>query len=108
MKRTSNDDDPESLLRFVREIDSQRRPLQILALCPSFSEEPKKKLILELLQKKYTIFFFVLRKIWDGSDEIDSNDIQTLREYGTVEVLTEQTEFKQRGKAFRKFIKKHI
>jgi hypothetical protein len=105
----SNDDIPDELLKFVRQLDPNRKPIIIIALCPDFSEDSKKtKLILEFLRKKYSLFFFVLKKKWDGTAEITRDEIETLRSYGSVEILSQQSDYRSRGAALRKFVVDHL
>lgn len=105
VKRMSNDDIPQSLIDFLKNVDPNAKAIIIIALCPNFDDPSRKTdLILKLLKDKYTSYFFVLKKRYSNNDEVTAAEIQALRSFGTVQVLEQRVEDTVRAKAFRTFI----
>lgn len=109
IKRMSNDDIPDDLLAFVRRLDPNKKVIIIIALCPDFENSSKKtQLILDLLNKKYSIFFFVLKNKYDGDDQISETEINTLRKYGKVEVFGPKSEDTIRAQSLRRYVEDNL
>jgi hypothetical protein len=109
IRRMSNDDIPDDLLDFVRRLDANKKAIIIIALCPDFDDNSKKtQLILDLLKKKYSIFFFVLKKKYDGDDEISDAEISSLRKYGQVEVFNSKSEDTVRAQSLRRYVENNL
>ena len=108
IRRMSNDDQPESLLRRVKKIDPQRRTHVILTLCPNFHNPSRYTVnILNELAEKYELFFWVLKFKYATNKAISEDEIKRLEQYGTVEVFgSGQAESKERVKGFKEFIEK--
>jgi hypothetical protein len=98
----SNDDDEESLRKFIKSADKYQSHL-IIAFCPTFKDGSASEL-LEKLSKNYEINAFVLIQKHDGSDSITKEEIKALKRFGKVEGLEMNQEATQRAKAFRAFI----
>ena len=88
IRRMSNDDIPRSLIKFVSGLDPATKPRVIATLCPTFNDKkalPALLTILDTLERKYELFFFVLVHKCDDPDRAISDDeIDLLERYGTV------------------------
>jgi hypothetical protein len=109
IKRMSNDDLPESLIKFLEKINSENIIYIIIALCPNFHDKSAKTLeILKLLSSKYSPFFWVMKKKYNSSEEVSDTEIQELKRYGKVTIFQNQSESKVRAEEFKKFIEANI
>jgi hypothetical protein len=110
IRRMSNDDVPESLVRFVKNIDPQHYADVILTLCPNFHDPSRKTVsILAKLSEKYELFFWVLKFKYAANKTVSDNEIKRLEEYGEVEVFaSKQPQSTERAKEFMAFIKKRL
>jgi len=112
IRRMSNDDVPEGFYDFLRDLDPAKKPLVIIALCPTFEDERERdKLIAALkdFKRNYELHFFVLRHAYLDERRIKENEIANLKRFGEVEILSSpKAEMDERGKAFEKFIVANI
>lgn len=119
IKRMSNDDIPKNdipkhLIDFLRNIDNNEFPVIIISLCPNFDDTSKKTVeIIELLQTKYEIFFWVLKKKYGRKygardDEVRDAEIQRLGDFGEVGIFPDRAEAEIRAAAFRDFIETNL
>ena len=106
IRRSSNDDDPETFIKLMKSIDPVRWPYVIAALCPNFDVKARKtQLVLELLQSKgYKFFFWVIKHKYGTDTAIASEEIARLRAFGKVEVVTETVEASKRAREFKNYI----
>jgi hypothetical protein len=112
VRRMSNDDRPKPFYEFLKGLRPKAKPLVILALCPTFEDDKKrKKLIryLNRLKRDYQIFFFVLQSAYKGDKRISPEEIASLEWFGTVKVFSHsKSKMQRRGKAFRRFITQNL
>ena len=105
VRRMSNDDDPHSLLKFLKRQRNQLEAL-LLTLCPEFQEPSRRTLeILKLLDKHFDqIVFWVLKKKYGGTSEVTQNEIRSLRRFGRGVVFSRSAEARVRAAVLRRFI----
>ena len=110
IRRMSNDDKPESLVRFVKNLNPQHDTYVILTLCPNFHDSKRKTLnILAELSQEYELYFWVLKYKYAANKTVSDVEIRRLEEYGEVEVFaSKQPESTERAKGLKKFIKKRL
>ncbi len=112
IKRMSNDDIPKDFFKLLNELDPEKKPNVILALCPTFEKEDlRTKLVNALngLKVKYDIFFFVLRYSYKGDRTISDDEITSLETFGPVKICKEsKAESKLRAEEFRGFITRYL
>jgi hypothetical protein len=110
IRRMSNDDKPESLVRFVKNLDQQHHSYVILTLCPNFHNSSRETInILSKLAEKYELFFWVLKFKYAANKTVSDDEIERLKDYGDVEVFpSKQPQSMERAKEFKSFIKKRI
>jgi hypothetical protein len=110
IRRMSNDDKPESLVRFVKNLAPQHHSYVILTLCPNFHNSSRKTIsILSQLAEKYELFFWVLKFKYEANQTVSDDEIRRLEDYGEVEVFSsKQLQSIERAKEFKSFIKKRI
>jgi len=101
----SNDDDEKGLIKFIKLLAPKIPHNLILAFCPAFEMPRKGKEILEMLHKKYELYFFVLKTNYKGTDSRSDDQINVLKDFGKVEVYKKRAEAEERAIAFKKFIK---
>jgi hypothetical protein len=106
IRRMSNDDRPEGYIEFMNSIDFTTKPYLIAALCPQFKNpEAGTELILSALREKgYKLYFWVIEHQYGKNAIIDTEEIQTLRKFGKVEVYTETSEAAARSRSFKHFV----
>uniref|UniRef100_B8HQM8 Uncharacterized protein n=1 Tax=Cyanothece sp. (strain PCC 7425 / ATCC 29141) TaxID=395961 RepID=B8HQM8_CYAP4 len=111
IRRMSNDDEPESLMQFVRKLNTQRCTNVILTLCPNFHDSSRHQTlsILDELSKKYELFFWILRFKYASDEMISDDEIRNLNKYGEVEVFTrEQPQSTERAEEFKAFVSNRL
>lgn len=104
VRKMSNDDDEKSLLKFVEKIKNSNYSHYIIAFCPKQEYSEKAKEILEVLKQSGNLFFFVQKNSFKDDREIEDAEINSLKGYGTVEVMEGKKEAAIRAVTFRKFI----
>lgn len=111
IRRMSNADNSESLLRFVKNTEE---PNIIMTLSPNFLGNTKTIDILKELKdsKNYQLFFFVLKYKYDQSQKISQEEIEELKNYSDsnfIEIFNDKNSPDYlRAHEFRRFIEKHL
>jgi hypothetical protein len=113
VRRMSNDDFPESLIRLANRLHPQTTPHVIATLCPTFNDKKARPALLDtlnILKRKYELFFFVLRHKCSNRDlTIPDDETEKLERYGTVEVFRpEGARSEEIARAFQHFIEQHV
>jgi hypothetical protein len=113
IRRMSNDDFPESLIKLVSGLDPDVVPNVIATLCPTFNDKKALPALLEtlnILRSKYQLFFFVLRHKGSNPDAtIPDDESEKLERYGLVEIFQpEGAKPTAIAEAFQRFIEQHI
>jgi hypothetical protein len=109
VKTMSNDDDPTSLINFVKSLNVNSKPTIIIALCPNFDEKNRMtKEILDTLSDKYSIFFFVLKWNYYKTKSIDTAQIDQLRNYGQIQIVENDVEDYLRARQLTDFISNNL
>ncbi|HAS7003370.1 TPA: hypothetical protein I7290_23930 [Vibrio parahaemolyticus] len=106
IRRMSNDDQPDGYYNFM---DSLTKSYLIAAFCPNFDDDRYEitvNLLSELKRKGYELYFWVLKTQFSSGDKIPSNYIDKLRDFGTVEIYSQNCEADIRASELRKFIEK--
>lgn len=106
IRRMSNDDQPDGYYNFM---DSLTKSYLIAAFCPNFDDDRYKitvNLLSELKRKGYELYFWVLKTQFSSGDKMPSNYIDKLRDFGTVEIYSQNCEADIRASELRKFIEK--
>ena len=112
VRRMSDDDVPKAYEQFANWLQPAETPLVLAALCPRLIDEkwrPLLRSILDTLERKYDLFFFVLKnKGNDPTSTISQNEIDPFGAYGTVKVhrIAGSTP-EVRAKALESFIKQY-
>jgi hypothetical protein len=111
-RNMSNDDESEKLLNFIKKLDTTKKSLLVMTLCPNFENENRNtKKILEILQnKKYEIYFFILKnKYLNPINKITEKEIDKLKKYSSnFEILNKNYESNIRANKLKKFIIKNL
>jgi hypothetical protein len=108
IRRMSNDDVPLSFLKFIEKLDPLSKSHVILTLCPDFEIDATIK-ILDKLNEKYRLFFWVIENQYGRGRQITDAEIKRLKQYGEVEVFKERdAESNRRAKRFRRFIQDRL
>lgn len=113
VKKMSNDDIPKGpggLLDFVEASIKSKYAYIALALCPNFVDADREtEHILQTLSPQYTLFFWVMRERYgDRNTQVTEDQINRLKQWGTVEVFEGQAEDTQRAVSFKKYIEQHL
>lgn len=117
VKRMSNDDIGKELLKFVNKIPTLQFQRFVLAFCPKkpsddgnlTTEQNIALEILTTLKNTNEIFFFVQEEKYNSSTRlITQQEIDWLKEFGTVHILKGQNDDVDRASKFKTFITKHI
>jgi hypothetical protein len=110
IKRMSNNEIPfKEVIDFLNKLDSKKNPVIIITLCPNFVDKSKGTIkILDLLLTKFKLYFWVLKKRYNHTQEVEDGEIDRLRKYGCVEVVTKVDESNIRAKKFRRFIENNL
>lgn len=106
IRRMSNDDQPDGFYNFM---DSLTKSYLIAAFCPNFDDDRYEitvNLLNELQNKGYELYFWVLKVQFSSGDNMSGNYIDKLRDFGTVEVYSQNCEADTRASELRKFIEK--
>jgi hypothetical protein len=106
----SNDDIPDSFIKFIKELKVDRKPFVIVALCPSFLDDvAKTDYILDTLHDRgYALFFWVLQKQYKKSAVVQPEEIERLREYGDVVLYDGEGEGSVRAQLFQAQVAKWL
>ena len=106
VRRTSNDDIPESYLKFISKVDPSLRPAIIAALCPDFDDARKDtKWVLETLKARgYRMYFWILGSEYKTGKTMPATDVARLQDFGHISVFSGVAEASVRALAFRKYI----
>ena len=109
VKKMSNDDSSFGLLNFIKQKTLNKQTI-IIALCPSFEDKNKKtiEIIEELKSKSFSCYFFILSEKYTGIGKIKDEEINELKKYGTIEILTGKLDSLVRASKFKEFIEKHL
>jgi hypothetical protein len=105
IKRSSNSDNLEPCLEFVKNVTY---PNLIIAFS---SDGPEERQILEILKRKYDLYFFVLQHKYNNPDsEISEAENKLLEAYSnSIESYTPKHEpAEKRATAFRAYIKSKL
>lgn len=113
IRRMSNDDFPASLIELAKRLDPEVTPNVIATLCPTFNDKKALPALLEtlnILKRKYKLFFFVLRHKCSNPDlTIPDDETDKLERYGTVDVFQpERAKSEAIARAFQTFIEEHV
>jgi hypothetical protein len=105
IRRMSNDDKPKDFYAFIDCVDPADKPQLIVAFCPEFHERRVQQSLETLQQKRYRLFFWVLRHQYGTQQIVRPDEITELRRYGRVEIFDDgQAEDTARARALRAFI----
>jgi hypothetical protein len=106
LRRTSNDDDPDGFVEFIRRIEPSATKQLIAALCANFERnDARTQFILETLRSKgYTMYFFVLEHCYGRDTVVTRDQIARLRRFGNVEIYSQRGEAEARARALRAFV----
>jgi hypothetical protein len=106
VRRMSNDDLPESFIKWMTTVQPEKWPDILAALCPDFDDPEKETAdVLQALKDKgYRLFFWVLHKKFGANEFVQSSEISRLRTFGKVEVVNDEWEASVRGRKFKAFI----
>ncbi len=111
VKHMSSDDIPDSVIAFVKALESKRRPLVLIALCPNFTDEKTRKTreIIKIVREKgYEIFFWVLQKQYGGERVVAEEEIGQLKLFGQVQTYEGRAESPERSGILKRQITKWI
>ena len=113
VKKMSNDDIPKGpggLLDYVEASIKSKYAYIVLALCPNFVDADREtEHILQTLSTKYDLFFWVMRERYgDRATQVTEDQINRLKQWGTVEVFEGQAVDTERATRFKKFIEQHL
>jgi len=94
VRSMSNDDVPDSFIKFLKKLHPNRKPYVIATLCPKFdkrstnTKKPSTEEMLRSLRKRYELFFFVLVHQWHGkgNGRIRDDETKKLRKFGDVKL----------------------
>lgn len=106
IRRMSNDDAPISFIKRMSTILPVHSPYIIGALCPDFDDPSKgTTAVLKKLQDEgYKLFFWVLKKQYGTDKFIEASEIDRLRSFGKVELVTDVAEASERAKILKAYI----
>jgi hypothetical protein len=109
LKRTSNDDIGEKLLKFIEEKTKADNCLLIMAFCPNFNDSKRcsKEIIKTLVNNGCSLYFFVLMQRYNGKERVSEKEIESLKEFGEV-FLSESNNAEKRAMEFKNYIKEKI
>lgn len=117
VRKMSNDDDGTGLLDWVRTFPRQAYDRFIVAFCPnsppvSGSATLQQNIALDILielQKNNILYFFVQEEKFNFSqNRITPQEINWLRTFGTVQILSGQNSDTVRAAEFHKFVTLNI
>ena|GEM_PF-1124542 len=108
VRKMSNDDDEEKLLEFVKRIEKSSYRYYLIAFCPRQNKSNRTKEILSILAKSCDLFFFIQKNQFGSTNIIKEEEIESLNEFGIVNVLDENMEYPQRAEKFLNFIKRWL
>lgn len=109
VRKMSNDDQPQGLLKAVRAIAGEACDHYIFAYCPTHETDAVAIQILNALRSSCKLFFFIQEsKYNDASKFITPDEIALLRRIGQVEILTGNSESRARANRFLRFIRQFI
>jgi len=109
IRRMSNDDRPSEFYDFIRDIRPSQRPDLIVAFCPEFQKAETRRCLEQLQQKRYRLFFWILRERYGNGSFVTPDEIASLGEYGPVAVFESgHTEDHIRARALRSFIENTV
>jgi hypothetical protein len=103
IRRTSNDDDPQTWEEAINQLDPNTTPYVILTVCPTQEALP----VLRILRERFTLYFWVIRHSYHGNRKITPEEEQRLQTVGTIEILDQVTEDGDRAVHLRNFIDAH-
>jgi hypothetical protein len=114
VRRISNDDNESALIRFVENSIQDGGPVWgnylLMTFCPTFEKKRKPQAIhiLETLCDVYQLYFFVLQESYDRERIITDLEIEALRRYGFVDILSGHHEAAIRARSLRRFIRENL
>jgi len=113
VKKMSNDDIPKGpggLLDYIERSIVSDYFYIVIALCPNFENANRLTIqILQTLSTKYDLFFWVMRERYHDRDtQVTEDQINRLKQWGTVEIFEGQAEDTVRATSFKKFIEQHL
>lgn len=109
VRKMSNDDQADGLLKFVKKIPDSRHHNFILAYCPNHDRDSTAKSILDELEKSCELYFFVQETKFALSEQkIPESELSYLRKIGSVEVLKGKVKDVDRANAFRTLIENNL
>lgn len=112
VRKMSNDDvRDEADDRYFRRLDvytPEVTPRLLATLCPRMDDPRIPRLMGDLRRRGYRLYFWVLRRQFNGSGVITPEEIGRLRTYGDVEIFARRAESPIRAEALRRFISHHV
>ncbi len=110
VRRMSNDDNEDSLLRFVKKGIRNKPGDVILTFCPRFERDETKE-ILDLLKLDFELHFFVLQYQQHPKKDgvISDAEIESLKKYGAkLEIFSKKDLPDNIAAKFEKFVKENL
>lgn len=106
IRRMSNDDQPDSYVKFMKSVSPHKKEMIIAALCPNFERQNARteSILKSLTSKGYQLFFWVLQHKYGTGEQIKAEEIKKLKSHGTVELFSSTAEAKQRAALLRTYI----
>lgn len=108
IRRMSNDDHETKLLNFVKNKLNTKGNHAIIAFCPVFDAGRKSKEILDILEKDFDLYFFVIKRRFNGAEEVSDKEIEVLMQYGKCEILNDRIESGLRAERLKAFIRHNM
>jgi hypothetical protein len=110
LKRKSNDDIGENLLKYVKDVLKNKYcEYLLLCFCPDFKDSKKYSVqILETLKNECELYFFVLMKQFRGNKVVSPNEIKELKKYGKVFQYETSDDAHDRADELVKYIKMNM
>lgn len=111
IRRMSNDDQEQGYIDFMGRITPAKYETMIATLCPKLGdfENPAEKILDNLRNKGFQLFFWVIEKEQgQGERVISKREIAMLRQYGTIEINSGKFTSKQNAKLFSSFISERV
>lgn len=110
IRRISNDDNPDSLLKFAQKGIHNKGNNVILTFCPNFEKKESKE-ILELLNPHFELHFFVIKYQQHPKKDgvVSDTEIKELRKYSDKsEIYSKKDLPKNIADDFQKFIQANL
>jgi len=110
VRKMSNDDDSDKLLKFVKGIVRKWQQNFIIAYCPKQDVNSQAKEILDELYKSCELYFFIQEEKYnDPQRKITPKELKYLDQIGKqLFILRGQNQDLGRAKSFEQFIKQYL